>query len=142
MVHPALCTKALRALLDILQGQQPEGLKSEPNDVIGKNLINSLLKFTNKTKFDFLPDPLFDLLLDLATSHGPDAILEENIQLSAVACSCLLALVVARGDTGKLLSATSALLMSPKSLSAQSINVRMCLLENSKSISLKCNVYL
>jgi len=36
MVHPVLCTKALRALLDILQGQQPEGLKSEPNEVIGK----------------------------------------------------------------------------------------------------------
>ncbi|CAH1268401.1 MYCBP2 [Branchiostoma lanceolatum] len=32
--HPALCARALQALLDMLQGQQPEGLRSEPADVI------------------------------------------------------------------------------------------------------------
>lgn len=35
IIEPALCTKALSALLDVLQGQLPEGLKSEPDDVIG-----------------------------------------------------------------------------------------------------------
>ena len=33
--HPALCSRALQALLDMLQGQIPEGLKTEPPDVIG-----------------------------------------------------------------------------------------------------------
>lgn len=47
--HPVLCSKALQALLDILQGQQPEGLKSEPSDVIGKYHINLF-----QTKFNDL----------------------------------------------------------------------------------------
>lgn len=34
--HPVLCTKALTALLDVIQGLQPEGLKTEPVEVIGK----------------------------------------------------------------------------------------------------------
>lgn len=33
--HPVLCTKALFAILDVLQGQQPDGLKGEPIDIIG-----------------------------------------------------------------------------------------------------------
>ena len=33
--HPTLCSRALQALLDMLQGQTPEGLKTEPPDVIG-----------------------------------------------------------------------------------------------------------
>ena len=33
---PSLCVRALRALLDMLQGQTPEGLKTEPPDVMGK----------------------------------------------------------------------------------------------------------
>lgn len=35
--YPELCTKALSALLDVVQGQQPEGLKAEPAEVIGKS---------------------------------------------------------------------------------------------------------
>ena len=34
--QPELCTRALQALLDMLQGQNPEGLKNEPQEVIGK----------------------------------------------------------------------------------------------------------
>lgn len=104
MSHPSLCTKALRALLDVLQGQTPEGLKSEPSDVI---------------------DPLFDLLLDLATSHGPESsVVNDGSHLTAIACACLLSLVVVKGDTGKYLSATAALLMCPRALSLQNIEVR------------------
>ena len=40
--HPLLCTKALGALLDVVQGQQPEGLKNEPTEVIG-NYIEVLM---------------------------------------------------------------------------------------------------
>lgn len=35
-IDTKLCTKALKALLDVLQGQLPEDLKFEPDDVLGK----------------------------------------------------------------------------------------------------------
>lgn len=35
--YPALCIRALEALLDILQGQQPDALRSEPQEVIGES---------------------------------------------------------------------------------------------------------
>lgn len=101
--HPVLCTKALSALLDVLQGQSPEGLKSEPPDVI---------------------DPLFELLLDLATLHGPESsVPNDGSHLTAIACACLLSLVVVRGDTGKFLAAAAALLMCPRALAIQNIKV-------------------
>lgn len=34
-IEPIFCNKALCALLDILQGQLPEGLKGEPDDIVG-----------------------------------------------------------------------------------------------------------
>lgn len=101
--HPSLCTKALSALLDVLQGQAPEGLKTEPPDVI---------------------DPLFELLLDLATLHGPESsVPNDGSHLTAIACACLLSLVVVRGDTGKFLAAAAALLMCPRALAIQNIKV-------------------
>lgn len=101
--YPPLCTKALTALLDVLQGQVPEGLKNEPSDVI---------------------DPLFELLLDLATLHGPESsVPNDGSHMTALACACLLSLVVVRGDTGKFLAATAALLMCPRALSIQNIQV-------------------
>ncbi|XP_032681445.1 E3 ubiquitin-protein ligase MYCBP2 isoform X14 [Odontomachus brunneus] len=113
-IDPILCTKALSALLDVLQGQLPEGLKSEPDDVI---------------------DPLFDLLLDLATSHGPEsAAANDGSHLTAVACACLLSLVVVRGDTGRLLAAIAALLMSPRALAVQNIRMPYVLMYLQKSI--------
>lgn len=103
--HPALCTKALKALLDVLQGQVPEGLKSEPPDII---------------------DPFFDLLLDLATLHGPESsVPNDGTHLTAIACACLLSLVVVRGDTGKFLSAAAALIMCPRALAMQNIQVKL-----------------
>ncbi|KAI1288150.1 E3 ubiquitin-protein ligase MYCBP2 [Halotydeus destructor] len=93
--NPALCSRALHALLDSLQGQAPESLKNEPAEVT---------------------DPLFDLLLDLATAPCLVASPSDNSRQSVVsqlrsnACSALLSLVVALGHTGKMLSALSALL--------------------------------
>ncbi|XP_023210718.1 E3 ubiquitin-protein ligase MYCBP2-like [Centruroides sculpturatus] len=99
--HPNLCTKALQALLDMLQGQQPEELKSEPPEVI---------------------DTLFDLLLDISSqSLGDPGQSSSSSPLTSYACACLLSLAVAKGDTGKLLGATSAMLMSPRSLAAEEI---------------------
>ncbi|CAG9818957.1 unnamed protein product [Phaedon cochleariae] len=114
ITHPVLCTKALLALLDILQGQAPEALKSEPPEVI---------------------DSLFDLLLDLATLHGPESSVPNNgSHFTAVACACLLSLVVVRGDTGKYLSAAAALLMCPRALSLQNIQMPAVLSCLQKSI--------
>uniref|UniRef100_A0AAR5Q5P7 PHR domain-containing protein n=1 Tax=Dendroctonus ponderosae TaxID=77166 RepID=A0AAR5Q5P7_DENPD len=112
--HPGLCTRALLALLDVLQGQSPEGLKSEPSDITG---------------------PLFDLLLDLATSHGPESsVPNDGTHLTAVACACLLSLVVVKGDTGKYLSAAAALLMCPRALSVQNIQMPVVLSSLQRSI--------
>ncbi|KAG1690691.1 E3 ubiquitin-protein ligase MYCBP2 [Nymphon striatum] len=97
--HPVLCSKALQALLDILQGQQPEGLKSEPPDVI---------------------DTIFNLLLDIATSPTSRSKIsldhhhktDHASSIISYACSCLISLVVACGDTEKILTAAAALLMN------------------------------
>lgn len=113
-VHPTLCSKALRALLDVIQGQTPESFKSEPGDLI---------------------DALYDMLLDLATLHGPGP--SEKIDTnnwSSIGCSSLLGLAVARGDTGKILKAVAALLMSPKLLSQQNIQLPIVLSTLQRSV--------
>lgn len=102
-IQPMLCTKAIRALLDVIQGQQPESFKLEPDDLI---------------------NPLYDLLLDLTTMPAAlvaNATTEAN--WSAMACAALIGLCIARGDTGKILKAIAAMLMSPKQLSTQIIQL-------------------
>lgn len=103
-VSPNLCTKGLRALFDVIQGQVPESFRSEPNDLI---------------------QPLYDLLLNLATLHGsfPASQEADLSNWSSIACSALLGLCIARGDTGKTIKALAALIMSPKILSEQKIQV-------------------
>lgn len=87
---------------------------------------NDYIVWLHSPDGDVFPDPLFDLLLDLATSHGPESdAANDGSHLTAVACACLLSLVVVRGDTGKLLSATAALLMCPRALASQNIHVRL-----------------
>ena len=115
--NPSLCSRALHALLDTLQGQPPEGLASEPSVII---------------------DSLFDLLMELNCSvqHSNTASMSSNdvnnvnpsnvtaradesvmnSMMQSFACSCLLSLVVARGDTGKVLSAISGILTTPKAV--------------------------
>uniref|UniRef100_A0A1B0GP35 PHR domain-containing protein n=1 Tax=Phlebotomus papatasi TaxID=29031 RepID=A0A1B0GP35_PHLPP len=101
-IHPRLCTRALKALLDIIQGQNPESFKSEPGEMINQ---------------------LFDLLLDLATLYESSSVGDQADvnNWSAIGCSALLGLCVARGDTGKILRALTAMLMSPMQLSSQYI---------------------
>lgn len=85
--YPELCVKALRALLDLLQGQYPESMKSEPVDVVSG---------------------LFELLMELTCDLGQDP------DLPSLACSSLISLVIALGDTSKILTAVSAILMNPR----------------------------
>lgn len=98
--NPAVCTKALRALLNVLQGQVPEAFRSEPNDLI---------------------QSLFDLLVDLATSQDPNRASADS--WSGMGCSALLALCVARGDTGKTMRAITALLICHHSQADQPIQL-------------------
>ncbi|XP_060681896.1 E3 ubiquitin-protein ligase MYCBP2 isoform X5 [Hemiscyllium ocellatum] len=99
--HPALCLRSLQALLDMLQGQQPEGLQSEPPDVL---------------------ESLFHLLLETTIRSTGMA---DNISqsLTALSCACLFSLVVAWGETGKILQAVSAILTSNGSHACQPIQV-------------------
>ncbi|XP_055913946.1 E3 ubiquitin-protein ligase highwire isoform X3 [Eupeodes corollae] len=118
-IQPSICTKALKALFDVIQGQHPESFKLEPDDLI---------------------NPLYDLLLDLATmstssagqqaSHSP--MYEAN--WSNIACSSLIGLCIARGDTGKILKAIAALLKSPKQLSAQIIKLPLVLFSLQRTV--------
>lgn len=107
-IQPLLCSKALKALLDVIQGQQPESFKNEPEELI---------------------NPLYDLLLDLATINTDErdatsmAGLSHESDWSALACSALIGLCIARGDTGKMLKAIAALIMSPRNLSSQRIQM-------------------
>jgi len=40
--YPELCIKALRAFLDLLQGQAPSGLKYEPKDITGRMAMKAV----------------------------------------------------------------------------------------------------
>lgn len=106
--HPDICTKALSALLDVIQGQQPESFRSEPSDLI---------------------DSMYDLLLELATCSEAG-----TESWSSVACSSLIGLCVARGDTGKMLKAIAALLMSPPLTFGQQIQLPVVLTTLQRSV--------
>lgn len=43
--HPSLCLRSLQALLDMLQGQQPESFQTEPPDVLGEILFPLRIKW-------------------------------------------------------------------------------------------------
>lgn len=141
--HPSLCTKALSALLDVVQGHQPEALKLEPSEVVG---MYSSFCFVYYSFFIldcyftiivlFFSEPLLELLLKLATmSHVAT---NDASHLTSVACSCLISLVIARGDTGKILSALAALLMCPQSIALQSIHV---IINNTSFLNMNCVIF-
>lgn len=61
---------------------------------------------------------------NLAAASTPSKVAEsESESLSALACSCLISLVIGRGDTGKLLTAIAAMLMFSARLAKQEIKV-------------------
>ena len=77
-------------------------------------------------------DALYQLLMDLATAGATTVQTEkpDGHMLTALACSCLLSLVVARGDTGKILAAVAVALMSPSQLASEEIKVNNTSAEN------------
>ncbi|XP_035827428.1 E3 ubiquitin-protein ligase MYCBP2 isoform X3 [Aplysia californica] len=112
-VYPELCVKALHALLDLLQGQQPEGMKREPPDIV---------------------ENLFSLLMDLATNTGDGERTKGGGSMSSLACSALISLTIALGDTEKLLRAITVMLMSRSGLELQDIQVPGILAALQKSV--------
>ncbi|XP_028848286.1 E3 ubiquitin-protein ligase MYCBP2 isoform X12 [Denticeps clupeoides] len=99
--HPSLCLRSLQALLDMLQGQQPESFQTEPPDVL-ESLFHLLLETTVRSTG--MNDP-------------------SGQTLTALSCACLFSLVVAWGDTGKTLQAVSAILTNNGSHACQTIQV-------------------
>ncbi|XP_029113894.1 E3 ubiquitin-protein ligase MYCBP2 isoform X4 [Scleropages formosus] len=99
--HPSLCLRSLQALLDMLQGQQPESFHTEPPDVL-ESLFHLLLETTVRST-------------GLSDTTGQ--------ALTALSCACLFSLVVAWGDTGKILQAVSAILTNNGSHACQTIQV-------------------
>ena len=110
--HPKLCTKALKALHDIIQSQDPESFKNEP-----EKLFNAL----------------YDMLLEL-TTLGQSGSNQKDVNWSSLSCSTLLALCVARGDTGKLLKAITSIFMSSKILSGQIIQLPHSVVKLQRSV--------
>ena len=72
----------------------------------------------------YLPtESLYHLLLDLSTVPVHLSSEQLEVNLTSLACACLLSLVVARGDTSEILGAVAGLLMSPSSLATQMVEV-------------------
>ncbi|XP_041463247.1 E3 ubiquitin-protein ligase MYCBP2-like isoform X4 [Lytechinus variegatus] len=107
--HPDFCAKALQALLDILQGQTPEGLSKEPDDILGS---------------------LFELLMNLATSPLEN----DTHSLTTLSSACLLSLMVAMGNTGKLLTGISTLLMIVGQRPSQALQVPAIIVALQRSV--------
>ncbi|KAM4795152.1 LOW QUALITY PROTEIN: E3 ubiquitin-protein ligase MYCBP2 [Rhinophrynus dorsalis] len=99
--HPSLCLRSLQALLNVLQGQQPEGLQSEPPEVL---------------------ESLLQLIMEI-TVRSTGANDNTGQSLSALSCACLFSLVVAWGETGRTLQAISAILTNNGSHACQTIQV-------------------
>ncbi|XP_048349653.1 E3 ubiquitin-protein ligase MYCBP2 isoform X14 [Sphaerodactylus townsendi] len=99
--HPSLCLRSLQALLNVLQGQQPEGLQSEPPEVL---------------------ESLFQLLLEI-TVRSTGMSDSTGQSLTALSCACLFSLVAAWGETGRTLQAISAILTNNGSHACQTIQV-------------------
>ncbi|KAM8976197.1 E3 ubiquitin-protein ligase MYCBP2 isoform 3-T3 [Pelodytes ibericus] len=99
--HPSLCLRSLQALLNVLQGQQPEGLQTEPPEVL-ESLLQLILEITVRST-------------GVNDSTGQS--------LTALSCACLFSLVVAWGETGRILQAISAILTNNGSHACQTIQV-------------------
>lgn len=112
-VSPKLCTKGLRALFDVIQGQIPDSFRSEPNDLI---------------------QPLYELLLNLAVPDSAATINADLSNWSSIACSALLGLCVARGDTGQTLRAIYKLITSSRMPPGQLIKLPLVLSTLQRSI--------
>lgn len=76
------------------------------------------LNFDKKITTIFI-DPLYELLLEMATGDYDNG----TYDFKAVSCSCLISLVIVRGDTGKIMNTLTTLIMCPLNASPRKIIV-------------------
>ena len=118
--------------LNILQGQSPGGLKNEPPETTGIDAFPSVITYLPHLSHPlslFLPlspylAALFDLLMKIVT----DTTMENSKvakDLSCMASSCLLSLVIALGETSKMLAAVASLLIAPSGVSDGIVKVSL-----------------
>ena len=81
-----------------------------------------IVYMTQVTLFS-LSDSLFELLMEMIHQGSSEARDELSGQLSSVVSQCLVSLVVALGDTGKILAALAAMLTASHTLSIISVQV-------------------
>lgn len=63
------------------------------------------------------------MLVEVASGGGPDGRGDVATNLTALSCSCLLALSVARGEAELILNAVASLIMSHSALANQYVQV-------------------
>lgn len=128
--QPVLCGKALLALLDSLNQLKPEELFDQPSQVTRTFHIHITLivfifmifKLFMK-KFQVL-NSILDILLTTSCVLGPDFNQpDDGTNMAAVASSSLVAMVLAKGNTGQILKTIYTLLTSSKALESQKILV-------------------
>ena len=131
---PELCVKVLGEFLNILQGQSPAGLKNEPTETTStiSTCVHVHVCVHERDICDcccllfllllLFSGALFDLLVKMV-SEPVEGNTKVTSELVSLASSCLLSLVVALGETDKLLAAISALLLVQDHISSSSIKV-------------------
>nr|CAB3264102.1 E3 ubiquitin-protein ligase MYCBP2 [Phallusia mammillata] len=107
--HKTLCCKALTALLNMLQGQKLEGMKNEPDQVL-ENLFQILLELSRLPPDGAAEEEsLDDLSKTSLPGIGPLAdYADVSCSIPSLASSCLLSLVFAWGNTGKILAVVTS----------------------------------
>ena len=99
--HPELCKKALQSFFELLQGLDPERLEQEPEEVIGA--LNQLL---------------LDMVNEQVTVDNQTA-----NEIASLAVSCLVALVLSRGEPHRMLCAISAIITGDEGLVDQNLQI-------------------
>ena len=144
--HPELCKKALQSFFELLQGLDPERLEQEPEEVIGKTALSVCVRVrvhvlacmpgtkatvmmqrcsSSVLVFCFLPDALNQLLLDMVNEQVTVDNQTAN-EIASLAVSCLVALVLSRGEPHRMLRAISAIITGDEGLVDQNLQVCVC----------------
>ncbi|CAG0913072.1 unnamed protein product [Notodromas monacha] len=124
-IYPSLCLQSLEALLKMLEGLPPQGLSEEP-----ANLLNDLFRILRDlAASDASVDqsPSADTELDDGSGWKQSSPPQKTLQ--SLACACMLSLVVAVGNPGKLFLAVGDILMSVRVQSLQDIFLPRNLIE-------------
>ena len=150
--HPELCKKALQSFFEVLQGLDPETLEQEPEEVIGESALSvcvcvcvcvcvrvhvlACMPGTKATVMQrcsssvlvscLLSDALNQLLLDMVNEQVTVDNQTAN-EIASLAVSCLVALVLGRGEPHRMLCAISTIITGEEGLVDQKLQVCVCI---------------